>query len=40
MAIGEREIALLVLSCPRSMRFAIETSPSRVKSGTIPISRK
>ena len=25
---------------PRSMRFAISTSPSRVRSGTVPISRR
>ena len=27
-------------SCPRSMRLAMATSPSRVSSGTVPISRR
>ncbi len=40
ITMGEREIAFSTLSCPRSMRFAISTSPSRVNSGTVPISRR
>ena len=40
MTIGERVIDFITTSCPRSMRLAIVTSPSRVSSGTVPISRK
>ena len=40
ITIGEREIAFSTRICPRSMRLAISTSPSRVSSGTVPISRK
>ena len=39
-AMGEREIAFWVLSWPRSILFAIATSPSRVSKGTTPISRR
>jgi hypothetical protein len=39
-AMGEREMALRVLICPRSIRLAMTTSPSRVSSGTTPISRR
>ena len=39
-AMGERAIAFFVFSCPRSILFAIATSPSRVSSGTTPISRR
>ena len=35
-----REIARSIAFLPRSMRFAISTSPSRVSSGTVPISRR
>src|SRR5215510_13849981 len=38
--VGVREIDLMTASLPRSMRLAISTSPSRVSSGTVPISRK
>ena len=38
--VGVREIDLMTASLPRSMRFAISTSPSRVSSGTVPISRR
>ena len=37
---GEREMALSTRIWPRSMRLAISTSPSRVSSGTVPISRR
>ena len=37
---GVREIDLMTASLPRSMRRAISTSPSRVSSGTVPISRR
>ena len=37
---GVREIDLITASLPRSMRRAISTSPSRVSSGTVPISRR
>ena len=37
---GDRERDLLTLRCPRSMRLASSISPSRVSSGTVPISRK
>ena len=37
---GVREIDLMTASFPRSMRRAISTSPSRVRSGTVPISRR
>ena len=40
ITIGEREIAFSTRICPRSMRLAISTSPSRVSSGTVPISRR
>ena len=40
MTIGVREIDLMTDSFPRSMRLAIATSPSRVSSGTVPISRR
>ena len=40
MTIGERDSAFSTRSWPRSMRFAISTSPSRVSSGTVPISRR
>ena len=40
ITIGDRDKALRTRSCPRSMRLAISTSPSRVSSGTVPISRK
>ena len=35
-----REIARSIAFLPRSMRLAISTSPSRVSSGTVPISRR
>ena len=38
--VGVREIDLITASLPRSMRLAISTSPSRVRSGTVPISRR
>ena len=38
--VGVREIDLMTASLPRSMRLAIATSPSRVSSGTVPISRR
>ena len=38
--VGVREIDLMTASFPRSIRLAISTSPSRVSSGTVPISRK
>ena len=38
--VGVREIDLMTASLPRSMRLAISTSPSRVSSGTVPISRR
>ena len=38
--IGERESAFKAESCPRSMRLAISTSPSRVSRGEAPISRR
>ena len=38
--VGVREIDLMTASLPRSMRRAISTSPSRVSSGTVPISRR
>ena len=40
ITIGEREMAFITRSCPRSMRLAISTSPSRVSRGTVPISRR
>src|SRR3989454_774116 len=40
ITIGERVIDFITTSCPRSMRLAIVTSPSRVNSGTVPISRR
>ena len=40
MTIGDRESAFSTRICPRSMRLAISTSPSRVSKGTVPISRK
>ncbi len=40
ITMGEREMALSTRSWPRSMRLAISTSPSRVSSGTVPISRR
>ena len=40
MTMGEREMALSTRIWPRSMRLAISTSPSRVSSGTVPISRR
>ena len=40
ITIGEREIAFSTRIWPRSMRLAISTSPSRVSSGTVPISRR
>ena len=40
MTMGERESAFRTRSWPRSMRLAISTSPSRVSSGTVPISRR
>ena len=40
ITIGERDSALSTRSWPRSMRLAISTSPSRVSSGTVPISRR
>ena len=38
--VGVREIDLMTASLPRSMRLAISTSPSRVRRGTVPISRR
>ncbi len=40
ITMGERESAFSTRSWPRSMRLAISTSPSRVSSGTVPISRR
>ena len=40
ITMGEREMALSTRFWPRSMRLAISTSPSRVSSGTVPISRR
>ena len=40
ITMGDRESAFRTRSCPRSMRLAISTSPSRVSSGTVPISRR
>ena len=40
ITIGERDNALSTRNWPRSMRLAISTSPSRVSSGTVPISRR
>src|SRR5215212_1354013 len=40
VTMGVREIDLITDSLPRSMRRAISTSPSRVSSGTVPISRR
>ncbi len=37
---GDRDSALSTMVCPRSIRLAISTSPSRVSSGTAPISRR
>ena len=37
---GMREIDLMTESLPCSMRLAMATSPSRVSSGTVPISRR
>ena len=33
-------MTFITIFLPRSMRFAISTSPSRVSSGTVPISRR
>ena len=38
--VGVREIDLMTASLPCSIRFAMATSPSRVRSGTVPISRR
>ena len=38
--VGVREIALMIDSFPRSIRWAISTSPSRVSRGTVPICRR
>ncbi len=38
--VGVRVMDLMTASLPRSMRLAISTSPSRVSSGTVPISRR
>jgi hypothetical protein len=35
-----REMARSIAFLPRSMRLAISTSPSRVRRGTVPISRR
>ena len=35
-----REMARSMAFLPRSMRLAISTSPSRVRRGTVPISRR
>ena len=40
ITIGERVIVFSTSSWPRSMRLAMATSPSRVSSGTVPISRR
>ena len=40
ITMGERDSAFRTRIWPRSMRLAISTSPSRVSSGTVPISRK
>ena len=40
MTIGERVTDFITTSWPRSMRLAMVTSPSRVSSGTVPISRR
>src|SRR5579883_73751 len=40
MTSGARESDLRTVFWPRSMRRAISTSPSRVSSGTVPISRR
>jgi len=37
---GVREMDLITASLPCSIRLAIATSPSRVSSGTVPISRR
>ena len=37
---GVRQMTFITIFLPRSMRFAISTSPSRVSSGTVPISRR
>ena len=39
-ASGARASDFRTVFCPRSMRRAISTSPSRVSSGTVPISRR
>src|SRR6185437_8137045 len=40
ITIGERDSAFSTRNCPRSIRLAISTSPSRVSNGTVPISRR
>ncbi len=40
ITMDEREMAFITRIWPRSMRLAISTSPSRVSSGTVPISRR
>ncbi len=40
ITMGERVMDFMTTSCPRSMRLAMVTSPSRVSSGTVPISRR
>ena len=37
---GARDMARTTERLPHSMRLAISTSPSRVSSGTVPISRR
>ena len=39
-AVVVREMVLMTVRRPRSMRLAMATSPSRVSSGTVPISRQ
>ena len=39
-AMGVRVMTRMTAFLPRSMRFAISTSPSRVRRGTVPISRR
>src|SRR5437868_1584130 len=38
--VGDLDIAFCVFICPRSIRFVMATSPSRVNNGTTPISRR
>ena len=38
--VAVREMVLMTESLPRSIRLAMATSPSRVRSGTVPISRR